>query len=105
ASRPKSRLRSAVAVAMGRVSRRRMWDAVLGRSIPERGSPRPRLASHDRIVSMPARGGRVIRLERLRWATVLLGLLHVVEARFGTADVTESLFRKPRRGGIIEPGA
>ena len=43
---------------------------------------------HYTILSMPARGGRVIRLERLRWATLLLWLLHVVEARFGTADVT-----------------
>ena len=37
---------------------------------------------------MPARGGRVIRLERLRWETLLLWLLHVAESRFGTADVT-----------------
>ena len=43
---------------------------------------------HDTILSRPRRGGRVILLERLRWKTLLLWLLHVVEERFGTADVT-----------------
>src|SRR4051794_38176866 len=40
---------------------------------------------------MPRRGGRVIVLERLRWETLLLWLLHVVEETFGVADtaVTE----------------
>ena len=37
---------------------------------------------------MPRRSGRVVRLERLRWETLLLWLLHVVEESFGVADVT-----------------
>jgi hypothetical protein len=40
------------------------------------------------ILSRPRRGGRVILLERLRWETLLLWLLHVVEETFGVADVT-----------------
>src|ERR1700676_1638856 len=40
------------------------------------------------ILSMPRRGGRVILLERLRWETLLLWLLHVAEEVFGVADVT-----------------
>jgi hypothetical protein len=43
---------------------------------------------HDTILSRPSRGGRVIMLERLRWETLLLWLLHVVEERFGVNDVT-----------------
>ena len=43
---------------------------------------------HYTILSMPRRGGRVILLERLRWETLLLWLLHVAEERFGTADIT-----------------
>jgi hypothetical protein len=43
---------------------------------------------HYAILSMPRRGGRVILLERLRWETLLLWLLHVVEESFGVADVT-----------------
>jgi hypothetical protein len=43
---------------------------------------------HYTLLSMPRRGGRVILLERLRRETVLLWLLHVVEAEFGVADVT-----------------
>ena len=43
---------------------------------------------HYTILSMPRRGGRVILLERLRWETLLLWLLHVVEEAFGVADVT-----------------
>jgi len=43
---------------------------------------------HDTILAMPRRGGRAILLERLRWETLLLWLLHVVEAMFGVADVT-----------------
>jgi hypothetical protein len=43
---------------------------------------------HDTVLSMPRRGGRVILLERLRWETLLLWLLHVVEEAFGVADVT-----------------
>jgi putative transposase len=41
---------------------------------------------HDAILSRPRRGGRVILLERLRWETLLLWLLHVVEETFGVAD-------------------
>ena len=41
-----------------------------------------------RLLSRPRRGGRVIRLERLRWETLLLWLLHVVEEALGVADVT-----------------
>jgi putative transposase len=43
---------------------------------------------HSTVLAMPRRGGRVILLERLRWETLLLWLLHVVEERFGVADVT-----------------
>jgi hypothetical protein len=37
---------------------------------------------------MPRRGGRVILLERLRWETLLLWLLHVAEEAFGIDDTT-----------------
>jgi putative transposase len=43
---------------------------------------------HDTVLSRPRRGGRVILLERLRWETLLLWLLHVVEEMFGINDVT-----------------
>ncbi|MBV8384673.1 MAG: transposase, partial [Planctomycetaceae bacterium] len=43
---------------------------------------------HYTVLAMPRRGGRVILLERLRWETLLLWLLHVVEETFGVADVT-----------------
>jgi hypothetical protein len=43
---------------------------------------------HYTILAMPRRGGRAILLERLRWETLLLWLLHVVEDAFGVADVT-----------------
>jgi putative transposase len=43
---------------------------------------------HYTLLSAPQRGGRVILLERLRWETLLLWLLHVVEEMFGVADVT-----------------
>jgi Transposase DDE domain len=43
---------------------------------------------HDTILSAPRRGGRVILLERLRWETLLLWLLHVVEEKFGVNDAT-----------------
>jgi hypothetical protein len=43
---------------------------------------------HYKVLAMPRRGGRVILLERLRWETLLLWLLHVVEEMFGVADVT-----------------
>ena len=43
---------------------------------------------HYTLLAMPRRGGRVILLERLRWETLLLWLLHVAEETFGLADVT-----------------
>jgi putative transposase len=43
---------------------------------------------HYAVLSRPRRGGRVLVLERLRWETLLLWLLHVVEAAFGVADAT-----------------
>src|SRR4051794_14070754 len=43
---------------------------------------------HYAVLAMPRRGGRVILLERLRWETLLLWVLHVVEERFGVADTT-----------------
>jgi hypothetical protein len=43
---------------------------------------------HYAVLAMPRRGGRVILLERLRWETLLLWLLHVVEEAPGVADFT-----------------
>ena len=43
---------------------------------------------HYTVLAMPRRGGRVILLERLRWETLLLWLLHVVEAALGVTDTT-----------------
>jgi putative transposase len=43
---------------------------------------------HDTLLARPRRGGREILLERLRWETLLLWLLHVAEEAFGTRDVT-----------------
>jgi Transposase DDE domain len=43
---------------------------------------------HYMLLARPRRGGRVILLERLRWETLLLWLLHVVEETFGVVDVT-----------------
>src|SRR5512138_1777599 len=43
---------------------------------------------HYALLSRPCRGGRVILLERLRWETLLLWLLHGVEETFGVTDVT-----------------
>jgi hypothetical protein len=34
---------------------------------------------HHTVLAMPRRGGRLIMLERLRWETLLLWLLQVVE--------------------------
>jgi putative transposase len=45
---------------------------------------------HHTILSRPRRGGRVILLERLRWETLLLWLLHVVEEALGVADATST---------------
>ncbi len=42
---------------------------------------------HYAALSRPRRGGRVLLLERLRWDTLLLWLLHVVEKTFGVNDV------------------
>ena len=42
---------------------------------------------HYAVLSRPRRGGRVLLLERLRWDTLLLWLLHVVEETFGVNDV------------------
>jgi putative transposase len=41
---------------------------------------------HYTVLAMPRRGGRVILLERLRWETLLLWLLHVAEEAYGVAD-------------------
>ena len=41
---------------------------------------------HYTVLAKPRRGGRVIRLERLRWETLLLWLLHGAEETFGVAD-------------------
>jgi putative transposase len=43
---------------------------------------------HYAALSRPRRGGREILLERLRWETLLLWLLHVAESVFGVADTT-----------------
>jgi hypothetical protein len=43
---------------------------------------------HYTILALRRRGGRAILLERLRWETLLLWLLHVVEEAFGVTDVT-----------------
>jgi hypothetical protein len=43
---------------------------------------------HYTVLATPRRGGRVILLERLRWETLLLWLLHVAEETFGVADRT-----------------
>jgi hypothetical protein len=43
---------------------------------------------HYTILSRPRRGGREILLERLRWETLLLWLLHAAERTFGVNDAT-----------------
>ena len=43
---------------------------------------------HYTVLARPRRGGRVILLERLRWETLLLWLLHVAEETFGVTDTT-----------------
>src|SRR4051794_2978461 len=43
---------------------------------------------HYTLLARPRRGGREILLERLRWETLLLWLLHVAEEAFGTRDIT-----------------
>lgn len=43
---------------------------------------------HDAVLSSPRRGRRVIRLERLRFKTLLAWLLHVAESEWGVYDCT-----------------
>jgi len=43
---------------------------------------------HWEVLSSPRRGGRLIRLERLRFKALLLWLLHVAESVLGVADET-----------------
>jgi len=45
---------------------------------------------HYEVLSSPRRGGRRLNLERLRFKTLLLWLLHVVEEMFGVSDTVES---------------
>jgi hypothetical protein len=45
---------------------------------------------HHAVLARPRRGGREIRLGRLRWRTLLLWLLHEVEETLGTDDVTDT---------------
>ncbi len=49
---------------------------------------------HWDLLSAPRKGGREVRLERLRFKTLLLWLLHVVEEQFGRWDLTY-IERKP----------
>jgi hypothetical protein len=42
---------------------------------------------HSTLLARPRRGGREILLERLRWETLLIWLLHVAEETFGIRDV------------------
>lgn len=51
---------------------------------------------HWEVLSVPRRGGRVVRLDRLRLKALLLWLLHVVEEQFGRLDVTYTERRPPR---------
>lgn len=48
---------------------------------------------HWQTLSSPRRGGRLLRLERLRFKALLLGLLHVAEAVLGVND--ESFTERP----------
>lgn len=43
---------------------------------------------HWEVLASPRRGGRLLRLERLRFETLLIWLLHVAEAALGTCDET-----------------
>jgi len=45
---------------------------------------------HYAVLSSPRRGNRVIRLERLRFETLLLWLLHVAEQEWGQVDSVET---------------
>lgn len=48
------------------------------------------VALHWDVFSVPRRGGRLMRPDRLRFKALLLWLLHVVEERFGMWDVTHA---------------
>ena len=52
---------------------------------------------HWDVLSVPRRGGRVVRLDRLRFKSLLLWVLHVVDEQFGTWDLTYTERRPPRR--------
>ena len=45
---------------------------------------------HDEVLATPWRGGRRINLERLRFKTLLLWLLHVVAETVGVEDAVPS---------------
>ena len=51
---------------------------------------------HWDVLSAPRRGGREVRLDRLRFQALLLWLLHVIEERFGRWDLTHTERRLPR---------
>jgi hypothetical protein len=53
------------------------------------------VALHWDVLSVPRRGGREVRLDRLRFKALLLWLLHVVEELFGRWDLTHTE-RRPR---------
>lgn len=57
------------------------------------------VALHWEVLPAPRRGGRVVRLGRLRFEALLLRLLHVVEEQFGRWDVTQTERRLPRGVG------
>ena len=51
---------------------------------------------HWAVLSAPRRGGREVRLDRLRFKAVLLWMLHVVEEQFGMWDLTYTERLPPR---------
>jgi hypothetical protein len=51
---------------------------------------------HWDVRSAPRRGGRVVRLDRLRFKALLLWLLHVIEEQYGRWDLTYTERRLPR---------
>ncbi len=53
---------------------------------------------HRAVLAAPRRGGRVVRLDRLRFRTMVLWLLHVAEAQFRYADQTAT--ETPLRKGV-----
>jgi hypothetical protein len=60
---------------------------------------------HYTLLALPRRGGRVILLERLRWETLLLWLLHVAEEVFGVADTTFTERVRSRRCREFQPNS